>query len=222
MPECLSSNVAISLAPERERCGPGAYVVSEPQSCDTHRMSALLLRQKTLPYIMDLETGISFPRDRASLSRDPDSASRDMIRRRAHSPSEAEGHPDNRGSASWLDAETQLEPTSRLRVIAIPAVRLNPLPHERRPTAPFDVTASAPAARNVAHDGPSPLCREASGDDVRDYAFHLYVQSGCDEAHKAECWTEARLSLDARIPTMALGTGTRLGKPNSTSKKSEE
>lgn len=170
---------------------------------------------------MDLETGISFPRDRMFPSGNTDPVSRDVIRQRAYSLWEAEGHPDNRGLANWLDAETQLQPASWLRVKAIPAVRLDPLPHERPSTTPFAATPSAPAPRKAVNDGPSPLCREAAGDDLRDYAFHLYVQSGCDETRKVECWTEARLCLDARIPTTAMGTRTRSGNPSSTSNTSD-
>jgi hypothetical protein len=177
--------------------------VSERERCDTKRMRTTLLRP-SLPYIMDLETGISFPRDRVSPSRNTDPISRDVIRQQAYSLWEAEGHPDNRGLANWLDAETLLQPTSPLRVRAIPAVRLDPHPHARQPTTSFAATASAPVSRKAVNDYPSPLCREAAGDDLRDYAFHLYVQSGCDEAGKAECWTEARLCLDARVPTTVM------------------
>lgn len=200
--QCASSNV-VSRSPRRcERCGRGAYVVSRPERCDTRRMRTLLLGP-SLPYIMDLETGISFPRNRSSQGRIADRVSHEEIRRQAYSLWEAEGHPDNRGLAHWLSAETQLQSASPSRVKA--------LSHESRPSTPSTVTASAPATRPMAHDGPSPLCREAAGDDVRDYAFYLYVQSGCDPARKVECWTEANSCLGARIPKSASGTDTGSG-----------
>lgn len=153
------------------------------------------LQGPRLPYILDLETGISFPRDVA--------VSPDAIRRLAYTNWEHEGRPSDRGLANWLDAETELPPTSPLHVRAIPGVHLEPLPGENSPPISSEVTDGVPARRQAASDGPSPLCREAIGDDVRDYAFHLYVQSGCDEARKAECWEEANLCLDERIPKMA-------------------
>jgi hypothetical protein len=37
-------------------------------------------------------------------------------------------------------------------------------------------------------------------EDIRDYAFHLYEQSGCVEGRELENWLEAEACLRARIP----------------------
>ena len=37
-------------------------------------------------------------------------------------------------------------------------------------------------------------------DDVRDYAYHLYLQSGCVPGHDLENWLEAKACLSACIP----------------------
>ena len=41
---------------------------------------------------------------------------------------------------------------------------------------------------------------EPTEDDVRDYAYHLYLQSGCVEGHDLENWLEAKACLNACIP----------------------
>jgi len=37
-------------------------------------------------------------------------------------------------------------------------------------------------------------------DTVRDYAYHLYEQSGCIPGHELDNWLEARACLQANIP----------------------
>ena len=44
---------------------------------------------------------------------------------------------------------------------------------------------------------PAPVPTET---DIRDYAFHLYEQSGRLEGHDIENWLEARACLEANIP----------------------
>ena len=39
-----------------------------------------------------------------------------------------------------------------------------------------------------------------SEDDIRDYAYHLYVQSGCIPGRDLDHWLEAKACLDACIP----------------------
>lgn len=36
-------------------------------------------------------------------------------------------------------------------------------------------------------------------DDIRDYAFHLYQQTGCKPGHDLENWLEAKACLEANI-----------------------
>jgi len=38
-----------------------------------------------------------------------------------------------------------------------------------------------------------------TADEIRDYAYHLYVQSGCAPGRDLENWLEAETSLAARI-----------------------
>lgn len=42
---------------------------------------------------------------------------------------------------------------------------------------------------------------EPSEDDIRDYAYHLYVQSGRLPGHDLDNWLEATACLKANIPT---------------------
>ena len=39
-----------------------------------------------------------------------------------------------------------------------------------------------------------------SEDDIRDYAYHLYVQSGCIPGRDLDHWLEAKACLNACIP----------------------
>ena len=41
---------------------------------------------------------------------------------------------------------------------------------------------------------------EPNEDDIRDYAYHLYVQSGSLPGHDLENWLEAKACLNANIP----------------------
>lgn len=41
---------------------------------------------------------------------------------------------------------------------------------------------------------------EPNEDDIRDYAYHLYVQSGCLSGHDLDNWLEAKACLNAQIP----------------------
>jgi hypothetical protein len=45
-----------------------------------------------------------------------------------------------------------------------------------------------------------PASREFTEDDIRDYAFHLYQQSGCVPGHDLDNWLEAKACLEANIP----------------------
>lgn len=45
-----------------------------------------------------------------------------------------------------------------------------------------------------------PPVREPTDDEIRDYAFHLYQQSGCLPGHDLENWLEAKACLEANIP----------------------
>lgn len=42
--------------------------------------------------------------------------------------------------------------------------------------------------------------REIPEDEIRDYAYHLYQQSGCVPGHDVENWLEAKACLEANIP----------------------
>jgi hypothetical protein len=47
---------------------------------------------------------------------------------------------------------------------------------------------------------PPPPVREPTDDAIRDYAFHLYQQSGCVPGHDLENWLEAKACLAANLP----------------------
>jgi hypothetical protein len=50
---------------------------------------------------------------------------------------------------------------------------------------------------------PKPLAAarlEPHQDEIRDYAFHLYVQGGCHPGHDLEDWLEAKACILAHIP----------------------
>jgi hypothetical protein len=144
---------------------------------------------------MDLETGISFPRAKASV------AERDAIRSRAYFLWESEGRPDGHRVANWLEAESELQSSPTARVGDIPSAPVEACPSEGSPYSPAHKKNSRVAIRKT--DGPSPLCREAVGDDIRDYAFDLYIKSGCDAAQWEESWREAELCIEARVPIKA-------------------
>lgn len=152
----------------------------------------------TLPYIMDLETGISFPCAKAEL------ASRDAIRCRAYLLWENEGRPDEHGLANWLDTESELQPDATARARDIPSAPVEASPGEGWPYSPADGKPIDAASRKTERSAP-PEPR-GHGDDIRDYAFHLYIQSGCAPAQRDESWREARLCLEARLPRKALST----------------
>lgn len=61
--------------------------------------------------------------------------------------------------------------------------------------------------------GPKP-----SEDEVRDYAYHLYVQGGRAEGHEMDNWLEAEACLCACIPKDA--THTRLHQHTQSQEKS--
>jgi hypothetical protein len=42
--------------------------------------------------------------------------------------------------------------------------------------------------------------RQPTDDEIRDYAYHLYQQSGCAPGHDLENWLEAKACLEANIP----------------------
>jgi hypothetical protein len=46
----------------------------------------------------------------------------------------------------------------------------------------------------------TPALLEPTDEDVRDYAYHLYLQSGCVPGRDLENWLEARACLEACIP----------------------
>jgi hypothetical protein len=144
-----------------------------------------------LPYILDLETGISMPRAEAA------PASRDAIRSRAYRLWEREGHPDDRGLANWLDAESELQSDAIAWVRDIPPAPVEASPGEGWPYSPAAGTTLGVASRST--NEPPVLGRKTMEDDIRDYAFHLYIQSGCAPAQKDESWREATLCLGARL-----------------------
>lgn len=45
-----------------------------------------------------------------------------------------------------------------------------------------------------------PAPREPTEDEIRDYAYHLYEQSGCVPGHDLDNWLEAKACLEANIP----------------------
>lgn len=47
---------------------------------------------------------------------------------------------------------------------------------------------------------PSKPLIEPTEDDVRDYAYHLYEQSGCLPGHDLDNWLEAKVCLQQSIP----------------------
>jgi hypothetical protein len=47
---------------------------------------------------------------------------------------------------------------------------------------------------------PSPISFQPNEDDIREYAYHLYVQSGCIPGRELDNWLEARACLGACIP----------------------
>jgi hypothetical protein len=46
---------------------------------------------------------------------------------------------------------------------------------------------------------PRTLSREPSEDEIRDYAYHLYQQSGCTPGHDLDNWLEAKACLEANV-----------------------
>lgn len=46
----------------------------------------------------------------------------------------------------------------------------------------------------------SALVREPLESEIRDYAYHLYVQNGSAPGHDEENWLEAKACLEANIP----------------------
>lgn len=42
--------------------------------------------------------------------------------------------------------------------------------------------------------------RVVTDDEIRDYAYHLYQQSGCLPGHDLDNWLEAKACLEAHIP----------------------
>jgi hypothetical protein len=44
-----------------------------------------------------------------------------------------------------------------------------------------------------------PLTREPTEEEIRDYAYHLYQQSGCTPGHDLDNWLEAKACLEASI-----------------------
>jgi hypothetical protein len=56
-------------------------------------------------------------------------------------------------------------------------------------------------AAEVNHSAPSAVPSEAESEDqIRDYAYHLYIQSGCIPGRELANWLEAKACLQACIP----------------------
>ena len=55
-------------------------------------------------------------------------------------------------------------------------------------------------------------------DDIRDYAYHLYVQSGCMSGRDLDHWLEAKACLEACIPPSE--SHTRLHRHSQTNQQS--
>lgn len=51
-----------------------------------------------------------------------------------------------------------------------------------------------------------PVLPEPSENDIREYAYHLYLQSRCEPDHDVDHWLEATACLKANIPTHRSGT----------------
>ena len=63
--------------------------------------------------------------------------------------------------------------------------------------APTDLRLAAMKAKYAR----SPIRIEpVSDDDIRDYAYHLYLLSGCVPGRDLDNWLEAKACLSARIP----------------------
>lgn len=45
-----------------------------------------------------------------------------------------------------------------------------------------------------------PVRRAPTDDEISDYAYHLYQQSGCLPGHDLDNWLEAKACLEASIP----------------------
>lgn len=45
-----------------------------------------------------------------------------------------------------------------------------------------------------------PVCPAQGEEDIREYAYHLYQQSGCQPGHDLDNWLEAAACLKANIP----------------------
>jgi len=46
----------------------------------------------------------------------------------------------------------------------------------------------------------NPTLRDSSEENIRDYAYHLYVQSGCIPGRDSDNWFEAEACIRANIP----------------------
>lgn len=154
--------------------------------------------------IMDLETGISQPRAEVPGNRDAYIGPRQSVLQRAYSIWETEGRPGNHALSNWLAAEGELQPGAPSPVRAIPTV--DPAADEEWRYGPFTAKAHAPGFDRPAPEGSVVPLPNGVGDDVRDYAFHLYVQGGCEQTGKAECWREASRCLNRRLPPPPLRT----------------
>ena len=53
--------------------------------------------------------------------------------------------------------------------------------------------------KRKSHPSTAPACL-ITEDEIRDYAYHLYQQSGCIPGHDVENWIEAQACLEANIP----------------------
>ncbi len=47
---------------------------------------------------------------------------------------------------------------------------------------------------------PATAARRLNDDEIRDYAYHLYTQGGCQPGHDLDHWLEAEACLCACIP----------------------
>jgi hypothetical protein len=150
---------------------------------------------------MDLETGISMARTDTPTRTRAAPPSHDAIRRRAYLLWEREGRPIDHGLANWLEAESELRSDATARVRDLPSAPIEAAPGKGGPYSPDDGSAGGPSPRKT--EGPFAMCREAIGNDIHDYAFHLSIKSGCAAAETEESWREARLCIEAHVPQTA-------------------
>jgi hypothetical protein len=70
-----------------------------------------------------------------------------------------------------------------------------------RPALPVAAAHPTPSSKQLSSTAP-----QATEDEIRDYANHLYVQRGSVNGHDCDDWLEAEACLGANIPKESLRT----------------